>query len=88
LFAMACWHVARERITRGAFDLEPKQTPLDQHTLATHFQLSSHQLNDVQHSRVTVIYHSGEGMIDRLETDRLHLQPAGVTPLFGRLRVA
>lgn len=88
LFFMACWHIARERITRGAFDPGPTQNPLDQQTLATHFQLADHQLNDVQRSRVTVIYHSGEGRIDRLETDRLQLQPAGVTPLFGRLQAA
>lgn len=88
LFGMVCWHVARERMTRGAMDPGPAPCTLDQETLATHFQLSGHQLNDVQHSRVTVIYHSGEGLIDRLETDHLRLQPARVTPLFNQLRVA
>ena len=88
LFGMVCWHVARERITRGAMDPGPVPNMLDQETLATHFQLSGHQLDDVQHSRVTVIYHSGEGRIDRLETDGLKLQSARVTPLFNQLRVA
>jgi biofilm PGA synthesis protein PgaD len=82
LLAMGGWHIARERLTRGALDRDPEPHPLDTQTLADHFSLSSHQLNDVQTSRVTVIYHSGEGRIDRLETDRLQLQPAGVTALF------
>lgn len=88
LFVMAVWHVTRERLTRGALDQDPSPNPLDDQVLAEHFRLSSRQLNDVQTSRVTVIYHSGEGLIDRLETDRLQLQPAGATLLFNQRRAA
>ncbi len=42
--------------------------------LADHFSLSPQQLDDVQDSRVTVVYHSPSGGITHLETSDLQLQ--------------
>ncbi|MYN12055.1 poly-beta-1,6-N-acetyl-D-glucosamine biosynthesis protein PgaD [Pusillimonas sp. TS35] len=61
---------------------------VDEETRALHFHLSPNQLHEVQDSRVTVIYHSGEGDIAFLETDQLRMQPAGNSNVFEQQRVA
>lgn len=63
-------------------------TSIDDDTVASHFQLSTNQLHEIQDSRVTVIYHSTDGAIAHLETDQLHMQPAGNPSLYGAEKVA
>ena len=71
-------------------DLLQRRVPasIDDETVASHFQLSTNQLHEIQDSRVTVIYHSTDGAIAHLETDQLHMQPADSPSLYGTEKVA
>lgn len=65
-----------------------QQIRLEDDILASHFHLSCNQLHEVQDSRVTVIYHSDDGDIARLETDQLRMQPAVNSSQYEAAQVA
>lgn len=56
--------------------------------IADRFHLSRDQVDQVQDSRVTVIYHSPVGGITHLETDRLQLEEARTVIPQQRVRAA
>jgi|GEM_PF-6679532 len=59
------WLYVRGRIP----DRPTLQAPLTDSTLAEHFAINRHDLESVHESRRTIIYHTDEGAIVRLETD-------------------
>lgn len=61
---------------------------LSSDTLADHFSLSPVQLNKVQDSRVTVVYHSAAGGITHLDTGDLQLHEVDQPLPEPELRVA
>lgn len=60
-------------VHKGALDTDQDTADnISPDMLADHFSVSSQQLDEVQDSRVTIVYHSPNGGIDHFETDRSH----------------
>lgn len=70
VYAWAQWQKTRHAKTHR----HPYALELSPDALANHFSLSPQQLDNVQDSRVTVVYHSASGGITHLETSDLQLQ--------------
>lgn len=84
VYAWACLQNARHSKTYNPTTLQD----LASDVLAYHFSLSPGQLDEVQDSRVTVVYHSATGGITHLETGDLQLEEISQSVSEPELRVA
>lgn len=84
VYLWARWHKAQSGKPSRHLDA----VELSPDSLANHFSLSPRQLDNVQDSRVTVVYHSAAGGITHLETSDLQLQQVSSSIPDAQLRVA